>query len=77
MSLYTSPSARVFTSGFLSPLFLYHEWFPPSPLIFDLCILPLAAHIRDSPYISGISIDDEDHKMELYTDDIVINCTSP
>lgn len=81
MSLYTSPSARVYSSGFLSTPFSMtngtRQGCPLSPLIFALCIEPLAASIRASPNISGILVGDEDHKIGLYADDIVLICSSP
>lgn len=72
MSLFTSP----FSSWFLSTPFTItngtRQGCTLSPLIFALCIEPLAANRRASPDISGILIGNEVHKIELYPDDKVI-----
>lgn len=81
MSLYTSPSMSVFALGFLSSPFNITdgtpEGCPLSLLVFALCIEPLAAYIRSSSDISGISVGSVEHKIGLYVDDIVLICSSP
>lgn len=81
MSLYTSPSASVFTSGFLSSPFTIsngtRQGCPLSPLVFALCVEPLAAYIRTSPDISGITVGSLEHKIGLYANNIILICTSP
>lgn len=80
-SLYTFPSALVFTSGFISAPFDItngtRQGCPLSPLIFALCIEPLAAAIRATPDISGLHVGQIEHKIGLYADDIILICTSP
>lgn len=48
-----------------------------SSIIFALLMEPLAEHIRTSPLISGIKVDDTQHKTGLYTDDLIIFLSDP
>lgn len=81
LSLYTCPSASVFSSGFFSSHFPItngtRQGCPLSPLIFALSIEPLAEMIRNSSDISGLIVQNEVHKISLYADDILISCTNP
>lgn len=80
-SLYTSPSASVFTSGFFSDPFPItngtRQGCPLSPLIFALIMEPLAETIRCSSKISGIVIQKTEHKISLYADDVLLICSNP
>lgn len=81
MSLYTKPSARVFTSGMLSKEFGLtngtQQGCPLSPLIFSLAIEPLVESNRSYYTVHGITIDQREHKLGLFTDDIIITLTNP
>lgn len=80
-SLYTCPSAMVFTSGFFSKQINItngtRQGCPLSPLIFALAVEPLAELIRRTPAITGLQIKNTEHKISLYADDILIMCTKP
>lgn len=75
MSLYTKPSAKVFTSGNLSKSFDLsigtRQGCPLSPIIFSLEIEPLAELIRSNESITGIKVGNIEHKLGLFTDDIL------
>lgn len=45
---------------------------PLSPLMFAIAIQPLAAFIRTHPEVQGIKIDEVEHKISLYDDNIVL-----
>lgn len=80
-SLYTCPSATVFTSGFFSRQIPIangtRQGCPLSPLIFALAVEPLAELIRKTPEITGLSVNNTEHKISLYADDILVVCTNP
>ena len=50
---------------------------PLSPLIFALCIEPLAERIRLEQKINGIDIAGANHKLSMYADDIIIFLSDP
>lgn len=50
---------------------------PLSPLLFALAVEPLATSVRESKFIKPISIDDDDQKISLYADDIVVFLADP
>jgi len=50
---------------------------PLSPLLFATSIEPLAQLIRDGSAIKGIVIGGEEHKLSLYTDDVLLCLTEP
>lgn len=76
MSLYSNPTAQVYTSSLLSDPFLLsndtHQGCPLSPIIFSLIIEPLAQCIRSNETIQGIKIGHESHKIGLFADDIIL-----
>lgn len=45
---------------------------PLSPLIFAIIIEPLAESIRQQKEIEGVTIADQEHKLALYADDIIL-----
>lgn len=50
---------------------------PLSPLLFAMVIEPLAACVRDSTNIQGLKLDNNEHKISLYADDILLYITDP
>lgn len=79
LALYSSPSARVFTDGILSEPFKItngtRKGCPLSPLIFTLMMEPLAQTIRNNISIQGIQVTDQNHKITLFADDIILTLT--
>ena len=75
-SLYNNPSAQIKINGQLSkPIKLERgtrQGCGLSPLIFALYIEPLAQWIRQRNSIKGISINNDEHKVALYADDILM-----
>ncbi len=80
--LYFSPKASVVTNGRKSPPFQLHrgtrQGCPLSPLLFALVLEPLAIAIRqNNNNIVGIKAGGIEHKLLLYTDDILLLCRRP
>ncbi len=79
--LYYSPKASVVTNGRKSPPFQLHrgtrQGCPLSPLLFALVLEPLAIAIRQNNNIVGIKAGGIEHKLLLYTDDILLLCRRP
>uniref|UniRef100_A0A8C5R857 Reverse transcriptase domain-containing protein n=1 Tax=Leptobrachium leishanense TaxID=445787 RepID=A0A8C5R857_9ANUR len=80
-ALYTSPTASVITMGGRSRPFDIlngtRQGCPLSPLLFALCLEPLAEQIRGHPDISGIAVGDKHYKLSLFADDILLTITRP
>uniref|UniRef100_A0A8C5MYW4 Reverse transcriptase domain-containing protein n=1 Tax=Leptobrachium leishanense TaxID=445787 RepID=A0A8C5MYW4_9ANUR len=80
-ALYTSPTASVTTMGGRSRPFDIpngtRQGCPLSPLLFALCLEPLAEQIRRHPDISGIAVGDKNYKLSLFADDILLTITRP
>ena len=79
--LYSSPLALVRTQFASSPIFPIsngtRQGCPLSPLLYALCIEPLAAHIRQNPNIRGIPVHTRDFKISLFADDVLLTLTQP
>ena len=50
---------------------------PLSPLLFALCVEPLAATIRGNPSIRGVSVRGREFKISLFADDVILSLTQP
>lgn len=79
-NLYSVPSAVIRLPHAMSPLISIRngtrQGCPLSPLLFVLCIEPLAAAIRLNPDIRGIRVRDREFKISLYADDVLLTLTN-
>lgn len=79
--MYKEPNARVKVNGVISNSFNIfkdtRQGDPLSPLIFALCIKPLAERIRLEQKINGIDIRGVNHKLSMYADDIIVYLSDP
>uniref|UniRef100_A0A3Q0R6J5 Torsin family 1 n=1 Tax=Amphilophus citrinellus TaxID=61819 RepID=A0A3Q0R6J5_AMPCI len=79
--LCTSLKASVSTNGKQSQYFQLsrgtHQGCPISPLLFALAIEPLAITLKTLPSLSGIYRGDEEHRVSLYVDDLVLYVPDP
>lgn len=80
-TLYSNPQAAVKVNWCLSDRFVLERGCRQvcslSPLLFDICIEPLAQLIRDNNNIKGLSINGEQHKLSLYADDVLLYLAEP
>lgn len=78
--LYTNPMASVLTNGMVSkPVTLERstrQGCPLSPMLFVLAIEPLAMAIRAQTGLSGIQLGEQEHRISLYADDVIIFLTN-
>ena len=79
--LNTAPRAKVVTNNQIStPFYLTRsarQGCPLSPALFILAIEPLAELIRNDPDISGFTVNQEEYKINLFADDVLIYLTNP
>ncbi len=75
-ALYDKPFAKIKINGGLSNSFKLErgcrQGCPVSPLLFAIFIEPLSQWIRQNEKIKGIRLAHEEHKIALFTDDILI-----
>lgn len=80
-ALYSGPTARIKVNGHLSQTVLLNrgtrQGCPASPALFALYIEPLAEAIRENSGIKGIMINEMEHKIALYADDVLIYLRDP
>ena len=78
--MYKHPQARVRVNGTLSDPFTIKrgtkQGDPLSPQLFALCIEPLAERIRQNAEVRGVYVGEEEHKIALFADDIILYLTS-
>lgn len=67
--LYTGPVACVRTNNNLSSQITLER---STPLLFILAIELLAVSIRNEANLSGITIGDQEHRISLYADDVIL-----
>lgn len=74
--LYANPSAMVYTNNTFSSQFPIsrgtRQGCPLSPLLFALSLEPLAQKIRQHPSVVPISINNSEHRISLFADDILL-----
>lgn len=77
--LYRNPTASIVTNNISSePIVLERstrQGCPLSPKLFILALEPLAMSIRMDTGLAGIQIGDQDHRLSLYADDIILFLT--
>lgn len=77
--MYKHSTAKVRVNGTLSDQFIIQrgtkQGDPLSPQLFALCIEPLAEQIRTNRQIKGVTIEEIEHKIALYADDVILYLT--
>lgn len=80
-ALYFKPTAKIRINGGLSNNFELErgcrQGCPISPLLFAIFIEPLSQWIRQNEKIKGIMVSQEEHKIALFADDILIYLGHP
>ena len=75
-AFYYKPTAKIRINGSLSNNFELErgcrQGCPISPLLFAILIEPLSLWIRQNEKIKGIRVSQEEHKIALFADDILI-----
>ncbi|KAF7653218.1 hypothetical protein LDENG_00086010, partial [Lucifuga dentata] len=79
--LYTSPLSTVITNGLRTKNFhIGHgtrQGCPMSALLFAIAMEPLAAAIRQDISVRGVTLNNCQHKISLYADDVLLYLDSP
>lgn len=80
-AIYQSPKAAVITNGFTSPPFNLmrgtRQGCPLSSSLFAIVIEILATSVRENSNIKGVHIGEDNHKLSLYADDVVLYIEQP
>ena len=75
-AIYDKPSANIILSGEKLKVFPLkagtRQGCPPSPLLFNIVLEFLATAIREEKEIKGIQIRNEDIKLSLFADDMIV-----
>lgn len=81
LSLYSTSSAIVLTQGITSKSIHItngtKQGCPLSSIIFTLLMEPLAESIRSHPSITGLFIAGKEHKISIFTDNVMLMLSSP
>ena len=79
--VYTSPLSSVINNGFRSKNFSIKrgsgKGCPLSSLLFAVAMEPLTAAIRQNTNIDGILLNNWEHKISLYADNVLVFLNSP
>lgn len=79
--LYSSPAARIMVNGSVSDVFPLSrgtcQGCPLSPLLFALALEPLADAVRTHQGFCGVKLGDNEYRISLYADDILLFITNP
>ena len=74
--LYSNPTAMVLTGKICSSLFTVgrssRQGCPLSPLLFALSLEPLAQSVRQATMITPITVNNTQHRISLYADDVLL-----
>lgn len=80
-TLYTCPRARIKVNGALSKSFVLErgcrQGCPTSPLFFAIFIEALSQGIIQNNNISGVKLFEQEHKISLFADDVLIYLSNP
>ena len=80
-AIYKNPKAAVITNGTSSDFFALtrgtRQGCPLSSSLFATVVEVLASSVRDNINIKGLQIDNEEHKISLYADDIILYIKEP
>lgn len=79
--MYSAPTTRIKINGRSTDHFNFerstHQGYPLSPTLFALYIETLAQAVRENNHIEGISLRDNEHKIALYADDVLLYIHDP
>lgn len=77
--LYTNPIAEILTNNIVSRPFNLQrstrQGCPQSQMLFTLAIEPLAMAVRAHDGLAGIQISEQEHRISLYADDVILFLT--
>jgi len=80
-ALYDNPHARIKINGHLTERFKLHrgtrQGCCASPALFAIFIEPLAQLIRENIELRGILVENQEHKIGLFADDVIVYLRDP